>query len=263
VSEILERALRRDRVVVAAALALVTILAWVYLLAGAGTGMNAMEMTRHSMMPMPMMQHVQWDPSYAVLMFFMWWLMMIAMMLPSAAPVILLATGINRRSRVDQAPYGSAAAFAIGYLLVWALFSLLAMGTQWLLERLGWLTPMMTSASDLLAGTVLVIAGAWQFSPWKSACLNHCRSPVQFLTEHRRRGNIGATLMGMHHGLFCLGCCWFLMALLFVGGVMNLYWIVGLAIYVAAEKLLPGGQRTAKIVGAVLLLWGLAILANL
>lgn len=261
--DILERALRRDRVVVAAALALVSILAWAYLLAGAGMGMSAMEMTRHSMMPMPMMQHVQWDLSYAVLMFFMWWLMMTAMMLPSAAPVILLATGINRRSRADNAPYGSAAAFTIGYLLAWALFSLLAMGTQWWLEKLGWLTPMMVSARDLLAGTVLVVAGAWQFSPWKSACLNHCRSPVQFLTEHRRTGNIGATLMGMHHGLFCLGCCWFLMALLFVGGVMNLYWIIGLAIYVAAEKLLPGGQRIARIVGVVLLLWGLAILANL
>ena len=262
-NEILERALRRDRVVVAAALALVSIIAWTYLLAGAGMEMSAMEMTRHSMMPMPGIPHVQWDLSYAVLMFFMWWLMMIAMMLPSATPVILLAAGINRRSRVDHAPYGSVAAFTTGYLLVWALFSLLAMGAQWLLEGLGWLTPMMVSASDLLAGTVLVIAGSWQFSPWKSACLNHCRSPVQFLTGHHRRGNIGATLMGMHHGLFCLGCCWFLMALLFVGGVMNLYWIIGLAIYVAAEKLLPGGERIAKVVGVILVLWGLGTLANL
>ena len=261
-AEILERALRHDRRVVAGTLVLVTALAWVYLLAGAGMGMSAMEMTRHSMMPSPMMQHAQWDLSYAVVMFFMWWLMMIAMMLPSATPVILLATALNRRSRVDQAPYGSAAAFTAGYLLAWALFSLLATGAQWRLERVGWLTPMMASASDILAGTVLLVAGAWQFSPWKSACLDHCRSPVQFLTEHRRTGNVGAALMGIHHGLFCLACCWFLMALLFVGGVMNLYWIVGLAIYVGVEKLLPAGQRIAKVMGAVLVLWGVVLLSR-
>lgn len=259
-TDILERALRRDRWVVAGALALVTLVCWVYLLAGAGMGMTAMEMTRHSMMPMPMMEHAQWDLSYAVLMFFMWWLMMIAMMLPSATPMILLATALNRRSRTDQAPYGSAAAFTAGYLLAWALFSLVATGAQWWLEKAGWLTPMMVSSSNILAGTVLLVAGAWQFSPWKSACLDHCRSPVQFLTEHRRQGNAGAFLMGMHHGLFCLGCCWFLMALLFVGGVMNLYWIVGLAIYVGVEKAMPFGQRTAKIIGAILMVWGVVVL---
>lgn len=261
-SEFLERALRRDRQVVAGALVLVTILSWVYLLVGAGMGMSAVEMTRHSMMPMPMMQHAQWDLSYAVLMFFMWWLMMIAMMLPSATPMILLATALNRRSREDQTPYGSAAAFTAGYLLAWALFSLVAVGAQWWLERMGWITPMMASASDLWAGAVLVVAGAWQFSPWKTACLKHCRSPVQFLTEHRHPGNTGAAWMGVHHGLFCLGCCWFLMALLFVGGVMNLYWIVGIALYVAVEKVLPAGQGVAKIMGAVLMMWGVLLLAR-
>ncbi len=119
---------------------------------------------------------------------------------------------------------------------------------------------MMASASDLLAGTVLGVAGVWQFSPWKSACLKHCRSPVQYLTEHRHPGNAGALWMGMHHGLFCLGCCWFLMALLFVGGVMNLYWIVGIAIYVAVEKVLPGGPRIAKAMGVVLSVWGAGLL---
>ena len=261
-AEILERALRRDRQVVAGALALVTVLAWLYLLAGAGMGMSAMEMTRHSMMPMPMMQHAEWDLSYAVLMFFMWWLMMIAMMLPSATPMILLATALNRRSQEQQAPYGSAAAFTAGYLLAWALFSLVATGAQWWLERVGWLTPMMVSASALLAGTVLLVAGAWQFSPWKAACLKHCRSPVQFLTEHRHPGNIGALWMGMNHGLFCLGCCWFLMALLFVGGVMNLYWIVGIAIYVAVEKVLPGGLKIVKAMGVVLMVWGAVLLVR-
>ncbi len=261
-SDVLERALRRDQWVVAGALALLAVFAWAYLLAGAGTGMSALEMTAHARMPMPMMPHVSWDLSYAVLMFFMWWLMMIAMMLPSATPVILLAAAINRRSRADQAPYGSAAAFTAGYLLAWALFSALATGAQWWLESLGWLTPMMASGSDWLAGSVLLLAGAWQFSPWKSACLKHCRSPVQFLTRHRRAGNSGALRMGMHHGLFCLGCCWFLMALLFVGGVMNLYWILALAIYVAAEKWLPGGQKTARIAGAILISWGLWLLAS-
>ena len=134
-TEWLEHALRRARQVVVGALVAVTVLSWVYLLAGAGMGMSAMEMTRHSMMPMPMMQRTTWDLSYAVLMFFMWWLMMIAMMLPSATPMILLATALNRRSQMEQAPYGSAAAFTAGYLLAWALFSLLATGAQWWLER--------------------------------------------------------------------------------------------------------------------------------
>jgi predicted metal-binding membrane protein len=262
VTELLERALRHDRRIVAVSLLLVTVLAWIYLLAGAGMGMSAMEMTRHSMMPIPMMQHAEWDLAYAVLMFFMWWLMMIAMMLPSAAPAILLATALNRRSKEDRPPYGSTASFTAGYLFAWAFFSLGATTVQWWLEGLGWLTPMMASASDLLAGTVLVVAGLWQFSPWKSACLKHCRSPVQLLTEHRRPGNLGAFWMGMHHGWYCLACCWFLMALLFVGGVMNLYWIFGIAIYVAVEKILPGGQRIAKIMGAVLVAWGAWILVR-
>ena len=261
-TELLERALRRDRRIVAGSLLLVTVLAWIYLLAGAGMGMTAMEMTRHSMMPMPMTEHTQWDLSYAVLMFFMWWLMMVAMMLPSAAPVILLAAALNRRSKEDQPPYGSVASFTFGYLFAWALFSLVATAAQWWLESVGWLTPMMASASDLLAGTVLIVAGLWQFTPWKSACLKHCRSPVQQLTEHRKPGNLGAFQMGMHHGWYCLACCWFLMALLFVGGVMNLYWIIGIAIYVAVEKVLPWGDRIAKVMGAVLVVWGAWILVR-
>jgi len=259
---LIERTLRHDQWVVAGALVLVAALAWAYLLSGAGMGMGALEMTRHSMMPMPLMQPTHWDFSYATLMFFMWWLMMIAMMLPSATPVILLAAGINRRSRGEQPPYGSAAAFTAGYLLAWAFFSVISTAAQWWLERADRLTPMMVSSSDVLAGVLLLAAGAWQLTPWKSACLNHCRSPVHFLTVHRRPGNTGALRMGMHHGLYCLGCCWFLMALLFVGGVMNLYWILGLAIYVAAEKMLPGGQKTARAVGGVLILWGLGLLVR-
>ena len=257
-----ETLLRRDRHVVLAALLLVTALAWVWLLSGAGMGMSAFEMTRHSMMPMPMAQPATWTPAYAVLMFFMWWIMMIAMMLPAASPVILLAAAINRSARVDTPPFGSAGAFAAGYLCAWAVFSALAVAVQWALERSGWITPMLVSGHDLFAGTVLVLAGLWQFTPWKRACLRHCRAPTEFLTRQRRPGQWGAVRMGWIHGLYCLGCCWFLMALLFVGGVMNLYWIIGLALLVWVEKQVRHGASISRLLGVGLVGWGGALLAR-
>jgi predicted metal-binding membrane protein len=186
--------------------------------------------------------------------------MMVAMMLPAASSVILLASALNRRTSPAARPFGSAAAFTAGYLLAWGVFSAVAVLAQWWLGQAGLLNTMLVSTSDRFAGGVLLIAGLWQFSPWKTACLRHCRSPVQFLTRHRRAGELGALTMGIHHGLYCLGCCWFLMALLFVGGVMNLYWIIGLAAYVWVEKAAPGGQRLARAMGAVLVGWGLVLL---
>jgi predicted metal-binding membrane protein len=255
----MEAILRRDRSVVALCLALIVALAWAYLLAGAGMGMSAAEMTR---MPKEMaMVRSEWSLGYALLMFVMWSVMMVAMMLPSAAPTVLLAAALNRRSRSADAPYGPTGCFVAGYLLAWAFFSLLAVSAQWGLERSGLLSDMLHVSSPLLAGALMVAAAVWQLTPVKRACLRHCRTPMRFLTERRRAGHLGAAIMGMEHGAYCLGCCVFLMVLLFVGGVMNLYWIVGLALFVLAEKLLPFGQQIALLAAVCLGLWGVALIA--
>lgn len=257
----LESILRHDRWVVAGGLVLVLAIAWGVLLSGAGTGMSALAMTR---MPQDMdMPLLAWTPGYAVSLFFMWWIMMAAMMLPSASPVLLLVAALNRKARPDRLPYGPTGLFAAGYLIAWACFSLAAVAVQlWLTQR-GVLSGMMHATSGKLAGGLLIAAGLWQFTPIKHACLRHCRSPAQFLSQRRRKGDYGGLAMGMEHGAACLGCCWLLMALLFVGGVMNLYWIVGLAVYALGEKLLPAGQRIGKPVGALLALWGAAILGDM
>lgn len=257
----IEAILKRDRCIVSVALALVIVLTWAYTLAGAGMGMNAFEMTRHSLMNMDGVMPVgEWDLAYVVLMLAMWWIMMIAMMLPSAAPTILLASALNRKSNAEKSPYGATGFFTAGYLIAWFFFSGIAVAAQWGLQETGHISSMLRSTSSNLTAGLLIIAGLWQFTPAKNACLRHCRTPVEFLTRRRRTGNDGAVIMGIEHGAYCLGCCWFLMALLFAGGVMNLYWIVGLAIYVFMEKLLPFGERIGKMTGAVLLAWGMSIL---
>lgn len=263
----LESILKRDRRLTFAGLALVVLLAWAYVLAGAGMGMGGIEMTRmssdhhmHMNMQSAMTVPAEWTAGYAVLVFFMWWIMMAAMMLPAAAPVILLAAAVNRKAAPDRAPYASAGWFTLGYLIGWASFSMAAVAVQWGLADHGLLSPMLKSTSPSLAGGLLAAAGLWQFTPLKRACLKHCRSPLDFLTRHRHNGNIGGTLTGIRHGAYCLGCCWFLMALLFVGGVMNLFWIAALAIYVWMEKALPRGDGIRRITGAGLLIWGLAVI---
>lgn len=253
--------LKRDRWIVLGGLALVILLSWLYLLLGAGMGMSGMEMTRLSSgegmgMRDTVMQPAAWSIGYALVMFFMWWIMMIAMMLPSATPMILLAAALNRKADPDRQPYGASGYFAAGYLFAWALFSVIAVAVQWGLTATGLLSSWMQSTSTLLAGSILIAAGLWQFTPIKHACLRHCRSPVKFLAQHRRRGNMGSLVMGLEHGTYCVGCCWFLMALLLVGGVMNLYWIIGLAAYVLIEKVVPKGERISQLVGVVLAVWG-------
>ena len=206
------------------------------------------------------MAPVAWTPGYAVLMFFMWWIMMMAMMLPSAAPMILLFAVINRKQRDKGAPYVPTGIFAAGYLLVWGAFSLVAVSTQWGLERSGLLSSAMASTSVLLGAGLLIAAGVYQLTPLKHACLRHCRSPFAFITQHWRLGDLGALRMGIEHGAFCTGCCWFLMALLFYGGIMNLYWIVGLALYVLLEKTIPAGHWLGRIAGVLLIAWGGALM---
>jgi predicted metal-binding membrane protein len=285
----LEAVLKRDRVVVIGGLAGVVALAWIYILFGAGMDMSAIEMTRLSEpaglgqspdmasktagqagqmasesgalsemidLAMDAMRPMAWTAGTAVLMFFMWWIMMVAMMLPSAAPMILLFAAVNRKQRDKGSPYTPTGIFALGYLSVWGFFSLLAMAAQWGLERSELLSSAMVGTSVVLGALLLIAAGVWQLTPLKYACLKHCRSPIHFLSHHWRKGRLGAFRMGVEHGAFCLGCCWFLMALLFYGGVMNLYWIVGLALFVLLEKVLPGGHRIGGVAGVGLVAWG-------
>lgn len=260
----IEAVLRRDRQIVFGALFLVCLGAWSYTLLGLGMGMTALQMTpglsgmapeTSSGMGVAMSERI-WTPGYALLMLAMWWVMMIAMMLPSAAPTILLAAAINRRSRADLPPFGRAGAFAAGYLLAWLGFSGLAVAAQWGLCRYGTLSSMMASASDGLTAGLLIAAGLWQLTSIKQVCRRHCRAPVHFLARYRGEGSSGALRAGLVHGGFCLGCCWFLMALLFVGGVMNLFWIAGLALFVLIEKLVPRGVRFGRISGLVLMAAG-------
>jgi predicted metal-binding membrane protein len=253
--DVLEVVLRRDREVVTFVLVTVITACWLYLLAGAGTGMYP-----HEILP------VTWTPGYALLLFSMWWLMMIAMMLPSAAPMVLLHAAVTRKGLAranDAGPnapshrlHSTTTAFIAGYLAMWGAFSLVAVVAQWALERGELLSAMMMSTSKLLGSGLLLAAGVWQLTPFKTVCLRHCRSPISFLSTHWHPGVGGAFRMGIEHGVFCLGCCWFLMALLFYGGVMNLIWIIGLALLVLAEKMMPAGVAFGRITGLLLIAWG-------
>ena len=245
--------LRHDRAPVLASLGIVAALAWLWLLLGGGLPMPDMDMGNGQRMLMAAI----WSPGYAGLILAMWAIMMVAMMLPSAAPAILLVDALARRQAEHAAPL-RAGAFAAGYLIVWFAFSIVATGMQWMLSSTGLLSGSMAATSRFLAGTLLIAAGAYQWTPLKRACLSHCRSPIEFIGRHWRSS--GPVLCGVRHGLFCLGCCWVLMLLLFVGGLMNLLWVAGLAVLVFIEKVLPWGGRIGLPTGAVLIIWGAAVL---
>ena len=249
----IERVLRHDRAIVLFAVALITALAGIYTFLGVGMTMSALEMTsmaRPLSAPMEMGGAPDWNTRYVVLVFLMWWIMMIAMMAPSATPAILLFAALKRQGTDQDRVPVLAGAFLSGYLLIWACFSLAATGLQWGLQSLDVIAPvMMTLKHPAFTAGFLIAAGAYQLSPLKEVCLDHCRSPAQFLAEHRKPGVPGALRMGAHHGIFCLGCCWALMLLLFVGGVMNLYWILGIACLVAIEKLAPRARFVSRLSG--------------
>ncbi|WP_244935016.1 DUF2182 domain-containing protein [Acuticoccus sediminis] len=262
---VLEAALRRDRLVLLAALALLFALSALYTISGVGMRMSALEMTSMaSMRDMPgKAVPGAWSAAYAALVFLMWWVMMVAMMLPSVAPNVLLFAALVRRTRDAGRAGAMAGCFLAGYLLAWAGFALVAAAAQWALEAAGIVSATMMTLVDTLPGAlVLIAAGIFQFTPLKGACLSHCRAPTQFLARHYRPGPVGAVRMGLHHGTYCVGCCWFLMALLFVGGVMNLYWIVGLTAFVALEKLTPAGAALSRIAGAGLVAWGVWVILS-
>jgi predicted metal-binding membrane protein len=270
VDAILETALRRDRWIVLAMLAALMVLAWAYLLAGAGMGMSIWETTQMSraagdmsgMGGMEMTAPAAWSLGYAAVMFFMWWVMMVAMMLPSAAPMILLFAAVNRKQRLQGSQRVPTGLFLLSYLVVWGGFSLTATVLQWGFSQTGLLAPSMVTTSVVLGGSLLVAAGLYQLTPIKQACLRHCRSPLQFVTTHWRTGAAGAWRMGLAHGAYCVGCCWFLMLLLFLGGVMNLLWIAGLALFVLFEKVVPAGHWLSYAAGVGLTSWGAWLIAG-
>ena len=256
-STALEAVLKRDRMVVLAGLTGITVLAWTYM------GYLAWDMGHMDMsMDMAMPQMQTWRALDLLLVFVMWAVMMVAMMVPSAAPMLLLFTTINRRRRAQQQPYVPTAVFLGGYLLVWSSFSVLAMLAQWGLHSATLLSPMMVSTSPILGGLVLLAAGSFQWTPLKYTCLTHCRSPLGFLMTDWREGYRGALIMGLRHGMYCVGCCWILMALLFVAGVMNLLWVAAIAAFVLVEKVVPRGDLVGRLAGGGLVVAGLVMLGQ-
>jgi predicted metal-binding membrane protein len=269
----LDAVLRRDRVIVATALAAITILAWAYVLWLAanmhaeapmampmpkGTGMA--EMGDMGAMLAPAFR--PWSGAEFAFTFAMWTVMMVGMMTPSVTPMVLLYANAGRKAAARGRPLAATGWFVAGYLLVWAGFSLAATLAQWQLSRLAVITPMLASASDLFGGAILLAAGLYQWSPLKYACLVQCQSPLGFLLS---RGGFsespwGSLRLGAEHGIVCVGCCWALMALLFVGGVMNLLWIAGLTILILLEKLVPKGSLVPRIAGAAMVAAGLFLL---
>ncbi|MGB6541648.1 MAG: DUF2182 domain-containing protein [Xanthobacteraceae bacterium] len=259
----LETVLRRDRVVVIAALAVITALAWADLIWLANDmWMGGMDMADFRMIPagqgLMMPAGAPWQPIEFGYVFAMWVVMMIGMMTPSAAPMILIYARVGRQAAIAGQPFAASAWFAAGYLLAWTAFSLAATSAQWALQRAALLNPMMESASNVLGGIVLIAAGLYQWTPLKDTCLSYCQTPLTFIMRHGgfRREATGALALGFRHGLYCIGCCCALMALLFVGGVMNLLWIAVLAVLVLLEKVVPFGRIVARLAGIAFIAGG-------
>lgn len=250
------RVLLRGRTLALAGVVALCVLAWWYLFreASAVAGVEGMEAAGRTP-----------GPAEFAYLFVMWSVMMVAMMLPSALPTLLLFSKVveNRRDRGARGSVAlSTMAFVLGYLLAWSGYAAIAAAAQWTLQRALLLSPMMVSVSRELSGGLLVLGGAYQFSPIKDRCLGHCRSPLSFIAGHWREGTSGAVRMGAHHGLYCVGCCWALMALLFVLGVMNLFWVAALAALVLVEKVLPRAAWTTPSVGVSLVVAGIWVLAG-
>ncbi len=247
---------RRDRLIVGGLLVLVAALAWAFAIDQANR-MEAMDaaMWRDMNMSMNGMEQ-SWTPVDALLLFVMWSAMMAAMMVPGASPMVAAFATINRRRRERSAPHVPTAIFLLGYLVAWAGFSLIATALQWLLQITGLVTTMMQSASLYFSAALFLAAGLYQFSPLKEHCLAYCRSPDGFILSEWRDGALGAMIMGLRHGLFCMGCCAALMALLFAVAVMDLRWVAGLTVLVTAEKLLPGAKFWRVAIGIALIAAG-------
>jgi predicted metal-binding membrane protein len=260
--------LRRDRIVIGLALIFLTALAWSYVLFTADMHvMGGMDMSGFRMIPSGMglmiSARAPWRPMEFASVFAMWTVMMVAMMTPSAVPMILTYARVGRHTEAKGTPFAATLWFAIGYFLVWVVFSVFATLMQWALERTALLDSAMASTSNVLGGIVFVAAGAYQWTRLKDACLTQCQKPLLFLLRQGgfRRNAPGSVMLGLRHGAYCVGCCWALMVLLFVGGVMNVLWIVPLALLVLLEKVTSFGRLIAPIAGTVLIAAGAWLLS--
>jgi predicted metal-binding membrane protein len=249
---------RRERAAILTGLIGVSTVAWIYLVVMA-RAMNGM--TAGDAMGMATMAIRPWSPAQFVLTFVMWAVMMVGMMVPTVIPMSLVYAAVVRKAMRQGSPIAPTGAFVAGYVAVWTAFSLGATALQWLLDSAALLSPMMVATSPALGAALLIGAGVYQLTPFKDACLRHCRAPAHFLAQHWRNGLTGAFRMGVEHGAFCLGCCWVLMLLLFLGGVMNLLWIAALTLFVLLEKVLPLGESGGRWAGAAMVASGLAMLA--
>jgi len=261
--------LRRDRAVVAACLFAIIISAWAYVWRlAADMEMGGMDMTGFRMIPagsglmMPAM--APWQPIEFAFVFVMWAVMMIGMMTPSIAPLVLIYARVGRQAAAQQKPFAATAWLASGYLLAWISFSIVATVAQWAIEREGWLTSAMAGASNTFGGLTLIAAGLYQWTPLKDACLWQCQAPLQFIQRHGgfRGDAVGSLVLGVRHGIYCVGCCWVLMALLFVGGVMNVLWIAAIMVFVLIEKVIPAGRLVSRVSGAGLLAAGMWMIVS-
>ncbi len=252
----MNRAYIRDRGIVLSSLAALCLLAWLYLF------YLARQMDRMQVGMAMAEPHVQsWSGTELFLCFIMWAVMMVGMMLPSAAPMIVIYNDTCRKRLQRGSPYLATGLFVLGYGVMWSAFSAVATAAQWGLQSTALLSPtMLKSTSPILGGAILVAAGVFQWTSLKERCLTHCRSPLSFLLNEWRDGHAGALIMGLRHGLFCLGCCWALMGLLFVTGVMNLLWVALIGIFVLVEKVAPLERWVSGGAGAMLTGWGLWLL---
>jgi predicted metal-binding membrane protein len=250
--------------IVIASIAAITLLAWVHIVSLAGS-MPGIGMPDMPGMDMAQPAIGQWRVSDFVLMFAMWAVMMVGMMLPSVTPMVLVYARVARQASGQGEPFAATAWFVGGYLLAWIGFSLIVTVAQWALAAALLLTPAMSSASKTFGAIILIAAGVYQWTPLKEFCLAQCQTPLLFLQRHGgfQRSSAGSLRLGARHGLYCIGCCWVLMALLFVVGVMNLLWIAALASFILLEKIIPAGRLMSRLAGACLVLIGIALSAGL
>ncbi len=246
---------RIQRCVFAGGLLVLVVASWSYLV------YQDWAMRHMDLVDMAMPGTGPWSFADFVLVFVMWAVMMIAMMLPSVLPTLRAYRAVVSTRDHERRPDTLTAVFAAGYVFTWTIFSAMATLTQSVLHTFTLVSPAMRAASPSIAGALLIAAGVYQWTPSKRACLAHCAWPLQFLLRHWRAGAPGAWRMGIIHGAYCVGCCWMLMALLFVYGMMNLAWIIAIAMYVLSEKLLPAQRWLPRLAGALLILWGGTVLS--
>ena len=252
----------RERVAILGALAAITGLAWLYLVRTAG-GMAGAMAGGMTGAPMELVRIRPWESADFLFAFLMWAIMMVGMMVPSAIPMTLVYAAVARKAARQGTVVPPTFVFVSGYVAMWTLFSVAATLAQWGLDRAALLSPMLVTTSPAMGAGLLIAGGVYQLTPFKQACLRHCRSPAHFISGGWRQGASGALRMGVAHGAYCLGCCWLLMGLLFVGGVMNLLWIAVIAVFVLVEKVFPHPTWPARIGGAAMIVAGLALLATL